>query len=285
MQVIRYHFDISQSNSSGESLLSFCPESQFGHIVIDMWNYCHYLKDDIFADPLFVFPESSTDHQSELYIVEYCKSHAHNIVSGFDKYAHIHSIGVNVEDFSLTLKVQIDNGRHAHFRIANTNLFFYFSVYEDDGIETERYSIHVLHDYRLSVTAYRHRRFCKDTKPNSENPWLWVKKFEIDAASRSRLHVREAHRYDDVDWTRFSNSSPLLTASGRMVSIDVSIDKLGLTTRTKNCLKNGGIDTILDVLNYPHCFGNIRGFGPCCAKDLEEKMHKIGYDDFTTRMK
>ena len=61
MQVIRYHFDISQSNSSGEDLLSFCPESQFGHIVIDMWNYCHYLKDDIFADPLFVFPESSIE--------------------------------------------------------------------------------------------------------------------------------------------------------------------------------------------------------------------------------
>ena len=63
--------------------------------------------------------------------------------------------------------------------------------------------------------------------------------------------------------------------------LNQGIECLELCTRTYNALIRYGICTIADVLNYPpDRFIRIRNFGKSSARELTQRMHEKGYNDF-----
>ena len=282
MQIVRY---VSCSELAGEDVLSFYPESQLGYIAINQWDFRQYLEDIFFAHPFYIFPESSEEHLAERQLVYYCRSHAYSVISGTDKFARIRSAGVNTEDFGLTLEILTDYGRQVFFKIIDVNVAFQFSVFEGENAESERYSIQITSGTLLSVTAYRQRKFCKDVDFGTENSWLWVTKFEISPLSESMIRIVEAHRYYEAGWSNRADNSSLFGSIDGNIPIDASIDELGLETRTYHCLRKAKINTIADVFGAQHDYWRIRGFGTGCARDLEEKMHENGFEEFKVQMK
>ena len=62
---------------------------------------------------------------------------------------------------------------------------------------------------------------------------------------------------------------------------DVRIDELNLGVRAYICLKRAGIDTVADIINFPkEDWSKIRNLGRKSLKEVIEKMHSAGYEDF-----
>ena len=60
-----------------------------------------------------------------------------------------------------------------------------------------------------------------------------------------------------------------------------SISALGLSTYTYNVLKRAGFMTITDIVIFPESqWRRVYRLGVATAKELEEKMQKIGYPNF-----
>ena len=59
------------------------------------------------------------------------------------------------------------------------------------------------------------------------------------------------------------------------------IDRLGLSVRAYNCLRRAGVNTVADIIclskeDWP----KVRNLAPSTKKEIEEKVHAIGYTDF-----
>ncbi|MBR2543484.1 hypothetical protein IKF03_02735 [Candidatus Saccharibacteria bacterium] len=62
---------------------------------------------------------------------------------------------------------------------------------------------------------------------------------------------------------------------------DSGIEKLDFSVRTYNCLKRARINTVDDVVNLPKKdWLRVRNFGRKNLKEVVEKMHSAGYEDF-----
>ena len=59
------------------------------------------------------------------------------------------------------------------------------------------------------------------------------------------------------------------------------IDRLGLSVRAYNCLRRAGVNTVADIVCLPkEDWPKVRNLALSTKKEIEEKVHAIGYTDF-----
>lgn len=61
----------------------------------------------------------------------------------------------------------------------------------------------------------------------------------------------------------------------KTITIDMLIDDIGLTERTKNCLKRTGIRTVKDLLTYLGRFDYIRNCGVKSVQEIQDMITSI----------
>lgn len=72
--------------------------------------------------------------------------------------------------------------------------------------------------------------------------------------------------------------------SGDMLDC-TSISELNLNYRIYSCLMGEGICTINDIIKRPkEDWPKVRNLGPCAIREIEEKVRKAGYADFSIRI-
>lgn len=60
------------------------------------------------------------------------------------------------------------------------------------------------------------------------------------------------------------------------------VEYLGLSTKTKNCLKRAGMNLVSDIIDYPKDHWPwIRGLGQKSIKEIEDKVRELGYTNFS----
>ena len=76
-------------------------------------------------------------------------------------------------------------------------------------------------------------------------------------------------------------------AAGKQISLSelldfTPIERLDLSVRTYNCLKRARINTVSDIVSYPKdAWRKVRNLGCCQLEEVVEKLHSIGYEDFS----
>lgn len=63
--------------------------------------------------------------------------------------------------------------------------------------------------------------------------------------------------------------------------LNLAVESLGLCTRTCNALVRTGVCRVSDILNLPKIkYYQMKNFGKSSARELEQIMHELGYEDF-----
>lgn len=115
-------------------------------------------------------------------------------------------------------------------------------------------------------------------------------KSEFDEIHRNPIFKRERELLMELGIMRrlpLRYSSDTATV-GRQISLRglldyTPIENLGLSLRTCSCLKRVGINTVSDILCYKGSWDKVRNLRDDDLREVIEKMHSIGYEDFEVK--
>jgi hypothetical protein len=104
-------------------------------------------------------------------------------------------------------------------------------------------------------------------------------RYGIDAVIEDRAHVQYTRGYSDGYHTGYSDGEAARIAKTPIEERVISIDHIGFSVRTHNCLKRANLNTTADIAKCTYQkLSWIRNMGKQSIEEVINRMRDLGYD-------